>query len=193
MPLPSMSMSSLNLSADHTKQIFSLACEGRHLKEWIAREFARLSIEEILFCTQAQSTGHESLASGHPDRFAMYYKILQSNQQSSEAKDKAMEEIINKANKAWLRTNVSLFKHILDYEGKLNEFLNKTGGWIREQEEHIWTMMFQITGDIGAPLCASLNILLRLLETLPSFPANLAYQSNSPIICRFAPEAYAQP
>ena len=102
MPLPSMSVSSLNLSTDHTKQIFSLACEGRHLKEQITREFARLSSEEVLFCTQAQSTGHESLASGHPDRFATYYKILQSNQQSSEAKDKAMEEIINKANEAWL-------------------------------------------------------------------------------------------
>ena len=54
-------------------------------------------------------------------------------------------------------------------------------------------MMFQITGDIGVPLCASLDIVLRLLETLPSFPANLMYQSNSPIICRFMPEAYAQP
>ena len=54
-------------------------------------------------------------------------------------------------------------------------------------------MMFQITGDIGVPLCASLDILLRLLETLPSFLANLMYQSNSPIICGFAPEAYAQP
>ena len=117
----------------------------------------------------------------------MYYKILQSDQQSSEAKDKAMEEIINKVNEAWLQTNVSLFKHVLDYEGKLNDFLNKTGGWIREQEECIWTTMFQITGDIGAPLCASLDILLHLLETLPSFLANLTYQSNSPIICGFAP------
>ena len=31
-----------------------------------------------------------------------------------------------------------------------------------------------------------------LLETLPSFPANLAYQSTSPIITGFVPEAYAQ-
>ena len=31
------------------------------------------------------------------------------------------------------------------------------------------------------------------LETLPSFLANLTYQSNSPIICGFTPEAYAQP
>ena len=54
-------------------------------------------------------------------------------------------------------------------------------------------MMFQITGDIGVPLCASLDIVLHLLETLSSFPANLTYQSNSPIICGFAPEAYAQP
>ena len=32
-----------------------------------------------------------------------------------------------------------------------------------------------------------------LLETLPSFPANLIYQSQSPIICGFMPEAHAQP
>ena len=36
--------------------------------------------------------------------------------------------------------HVSLFKHVLDYEGKLNEFLDKAGGWIREQEECIWTI-----------------------------------------------------
>ena len=54
-------------------------------------------------------------------------------------------------------------------------------------------MMFQITGDIGVPLCASLDIVLHLLETLPSFPVNLTYQSNSPIMCGFVPKAYAQP
>ena len=87
----------------------------------------------------------------------------------------------------------SLFKHVLDYEAKLDAFLDKAGGWIRAQEERIWTTMFQITGDTGVPLCASLDIVLSLLETLPSFPANLAYQSHSPIICGFTPEAYAQP
>ena len=102
MTLPSMSVSTLNLTADHTKQIFGLACEGQHLKEQIAREFTRLSSEEVLVRTWAQSTGLESLASGCPDHFAMYYKILQSDQQSLEAKDKAMEKIINKANEAWL-------------------------------------------------------------------------------------------
>ena len=104
-----------------------------------------------------------------------------------------MEEILNKVREAWLQTNVSLFKHILDYEAKLDVFLDKAGGWIRAQEERIWMMMFQITGDTGTPLCASLDIVLHLLETLPSFLANLSYQSNSPIICGFAPEAYAQP
>ena len=75
----------------------------------------------------------------------------------------------------------------------MDAFLDKAGGWIRAQEECIWMTMFQITGDIGAPLCASLDIVLHLLETLPSFPANLTYQSNSPIICGFVPKAYAQP
>ena len=118
---------------------------------------------------------------------------IQSNKEHSDAKDKAMEELIDKVSEAWLQANASLFKHVLDYESKLNAFLDKAGGWIREQEERIWTMMFQITGDIGAPLCASLNVLLHLLDTLPLFPANLSYQSQSPIICSFAPEAYAQP
>ena len=163
------------------------------MKEQVAREFTRLSSKEVLFHTQAQSTSHESLARGHPDRFSTYYEILRSDRESSDTKDKAMEEILNKVSEAWLQTNASLFKHVLDYEGKLNAFLDKAGGWIREQEEHIWTTMFQITGDIGAPLCASLDVLLCLLETLPSFPANLSYQSQSPIICGFAPEAYAQP
>ena len=104
-----------------------------------------------------------------------------------------MEEILDQVSKAWLATNAALFKHVLDYEAKLEKFLNKTGGWIREQEERIWTKMFEITGEAGTPLCPSLDIMLHLLDTLPSFPANLSYQSNSPTICGFAPEAYAQP
>ena len=66
------------------------------------REFAKLSSQEVLFCTQAQSTGHEMLASGRPDRFTVYYVILRSAEESSEAKDKAMEELINKVSEAWL-------------------------------------------------------------------------------------------
>ena len=102
MTLPSMSVPTLNLTTDHTKQIFSLACEGQHLKEQIARDFTRLSSEEVLFHTWVQSTGDESLASRYPDCLATHHKILQSNQQSSEAKDKAKEEITNKVNEAWL-------------------------------------------------------------------------------------------
>ena len=89
--------------------------------------------------------------------------------------------------------NKTLFDHVLDYERKLNAFLDKVGSWIREQEERIWTTVFQIVEDTGAPLRAFLDILLRLLDTLPSLPPNLSYQSQSPIICRFSPVAYAQP
>ena len=101
MPLPSTSVSALNLMADHTKTIFNLACEGGHLKERVTREFIRLSSEEVLFHTQAQSTSHETLASGHPDRFSTYYQILQSDKEPSDARDKAMEEIIGAASQAW--------------------------------------------------------------------------------------------
>ena len=192
-PLLSTSASALNLTADHTKIIFNLACEGLHLKERVTREFVRLSSEEVVFRTQAQSTSHETLASMRPDRFSTYYQILRSDEEPSDARNKAMEEIISAANRAWLRANETLFDHVLDYERKLNAFLDKVGGWIREQEEHIWTTVFQIVEDTGAPLCAFLDILLRLLDTLPSLPLNLSYQSQSPIICGFSPAAYAQP
>ena len=75
-PLLSTSASALNLTADHTKIIFNLACEGLHLKEQVTREFVRLSSEEVLFRTQAQSTSHETLASARPDQFSTYYQIL---------------------------------------------------------------------------------------------------------------------
>ena len=42
------------------------------------------------------------LASGRPDRFTAYYAILQCDQESLEAKDKAIEELLNKASQAWL-------------------------------------------------------------------------------------------
>ena len=102
------------------------------------QEFVRLSSQEVLFRTQVQSTGHESLASGHPDRFTTYYKILQSGQQSSEVKDKAMEEILDQASKAWLTTNMRHYSSTY-WIMRLNwkSSLNKAGGWIREQEERI--------------------------------------------------------
>ena len=83
-PLHSTSASALNLTADQTKIIFNLAYEGQHLKEWITREFIRLSSEEVLFHTQAQSTSHETLASGRPDQFSTYYQILRSNKEPSD-------------------------------------------------------------------------------------------------------------
>ena len=139
--LPSESVSALKLTADHTKEIFNLTCEGCQLKEQIARKFTKLSNQEVLFCTQAQSTGYETLASGHPDCFTAYYVILWSDEESTEVKDKVIEELHNQASDAWLQTNALLFKHVLDYEGKLHTFFDKVGGWIRAQEEHIWMMM----------------------------------------------------
>ena len=82
-PLHSTSVSALNLMVNHTKTIFNLACEGRDLKDRVTREFIGLSSEEVLFHTQAQSTSHETLASGRPDRFSTYYQILQSNKEPS--------------------------------------------------------------------------------------------------------------
>ena len=140
-PLPSESVSALRLTVDHTKEIFNLAYEGHQLKERVMQEFSRLSNQEVLFHTQAQSTSYKMLASGCLDHFTAYYVILQSDQESLEPKDKAIEELLNRVSEAWLRANMSLFKHMLDYEAKLDACLDRTGGWIIAQEERIWITM----------------------------------------------------
>ena len=96
-PPPSTSASALHLTANHTKIIFNLACEGRQLKERVAREFVRLSSGEVLFRTQAQSTSHEALASARPDHFSTLYQTLRSDEEPSDARNKAMEEIVDTA------------------------------------------------------------------------------------------------
>ena len=65
-------------------------------------EFAKLSNQEVLFRTQAQSTSYEMLASRCPDCFTAYYMILQSDEESTEVKDKAIEELHNRVSDAWL-------------------------------------------------------------------------------------------
>ena len=132
------------------------------------------------------------VASGCPDHFPAYYMILRSDEDSREARDKAIEDLHDQVGDAWLHTNSMLFKHVLIYETKLDAFLDKMGGWIREQEEHIWTMMRQITKDVGAPLNAGLAIVFCLLDALPSFLADLTYHSTPPMITGFAPEVYTQ-
>ena len=70
-----------------------------------------------------------------PTVFLRYYQTLRSDEEPSDARNKAMEEIVDTATKAWSRANETLFDHVLDYERKLNAFLDKVGGWICEQEE----------------------------------------------------------
>ena len=129
----------------------------------------------------------------HPKHFSALYQILRSDEEPPDVRDKAMEEIVDAANKAWSRANETLFQHVHDYEGKLNAFLDKVGGWIREQEERVWTTIYRIVEDTGAPACAFLDIIFRLLDTLPSLPLDLSYQSQSPLTCGFSPATYAQP
>ena len=88
---------------DHTKEIFNLACKGRQLKEQVMQEFAKLSNQEVLFHTQAQSTGYEMLASGYPDHFTAYYMQYCSPTRTLwKPNDKAIEELLNKVSEAWL-------------------------------------------------------------------------------------------
>ena len=87
--------------------------------------------------------------------------------------------------------NASLFKHVLDYEGKLNAFLDKAGG-DKEQEERIWMMVFQITGTLEHHYVPA-SIFCSVPGNTPLVSGKPCVPEQSPIICGFAPKAYAQP
>ena len=48
-PLPSESVSALRLTADHTKEIFNLACKGHQLKERVMRRSSPSSLTKRFF------------------------------------------------------------------------------------------------------------------------------------------------
>ena len=54
--------------------------------------------------------GYEMLASRHLDHFIAYYVILQSDEESVEAKDKVIEELLNQVSDTWLQTNTVIIQ-----------------------------------------------------------------------------------
>ena len=101
-PIPQTSTpaSALQLTADHTKTIFNLACEGRHLKERIAREFLKLSSGEVCSALRPSPTSHEARSVRVPNVFPPFTKYFGP-----------MRSLLTSATRPWRKLSMRRTRH----------------------------------------------------------------------------------
>ena len=136
-----------------------------------------------------QTTGYEKAISGCPDCVTAYYTVIWSEEEgtSAEKVDKAIDHLQEKAGKAWLDMNSILFKHALEYENKIEDFLTESGKAIEALCDHIWMVVMKVMEDAGKPMADGLGITMHLVGMLPTIPLQLAFHSATPGLTGFMP------
>ena len=179
------------LSMEQVEEIFLLTCEAKKLGRKIACNFINLSSQEVLFHMGVQATGYKKIASGHSDCVMAYHTIMCSKEQNVENLDEAVDNLHKKAGDTWLKMNLTLFHHALEYKTKLNEFLMESENAIEVLHDHIWTVMTKVMEDAGARTSNGLGITMCLVDMLPTILIHLAFHSATPMLTSFALEVYA--
>ena len=81
--------------------------------------------------------------------------------------NEAVDHLCKEAGEAWLGTNSTLFRHALEYQNKLNNFLMESDDAIEVLHDHIWTVMLKVMEDADAPSSDGLGISVCLVDMLP--------------------------
>ena len=115
------------LSKEQAEEIFRLTRKAQTLGRRLACDFIQLSHNEALFHMGVQATGYEKATSGCPDHVTAYYSMLKSEGEgaSAEKLHDATDCLWEEAGKAWLDTNSILFRHALEYQNKMSDFLTE--------------------------------------------------------------------
>ena len=179
------------LFKEQVEEIFCLTCEAQKLGRKIAHDFINLPNQEALFCMGIQATGYEQVASGHPDRVTAYYMMIRSEGMEAEKLDEAFDGLCQEVGEAWLDTNFILFRHALEYQNKLSDFLKDSKEAIEALHDHIWMVVLMVMEDAGAPVSKGLGITVCLVDMLPTILIHLAFYSSTPGLTSFTPEVYA--
>ena len=138
-----------------------------------------------------QATGYEKVAHGYPDHVTAYYMMIQSEGVEAEKLDKAFDCLHKEAGEAWLDTNSILFRHTLEYQNKLSDFLTESEEDIEVLHDRIWTVIVKVMEDAGTPTGDILGIAVCLVDMLPTIPIHLAFHSSTAGLTGFVPEVYA--
>ena len=179
------------LSKEQAEEIFSLTREVQKLGRKIACDFINMSNQEVLFHMGIQATGYKKVANGHPDHVTAYYMMIRSEGVEAEKLYEVFDHLHKEVGKAWLDTNSILFRHTLEYQNKLSDFLTESEEAIEVLHDHIWTVIVKVRKDAGTPTGNGLEIAVHLVDMLPTIPIHLAFHSSTPGLTGFMSEVYA--
>ena len=138
-----------------------------------------------------QATGYEKVASGCPDHVAAYYTIIRSKGMEAEKLNRAFDCLRQEVGEAWLDTNSILFRHALEYQNKLSNFLTESKEAIEALHDCFWTVVIKVMEDAGEPVSSGLGIAVHLVDMLPIIPIHLAFHPSTLGLTSFVPEVYA--
>ena len=88
-------------------------------------------------------------------------------------------------------TNSIHFRHALEYQNELSDFLTESEDAIEALHDHIWTVIVKVMEDAVKPMADGLGITVRLVEMLPTILIHLAFHPSTPGLTSFVPEIYA--
>ena len=108
----------------------------------------------------------------------------------AEKLNKAFDCLHQEVSEAWLDTNSILFRHALEYQNKLSNFLIESKEAIEALHDCFWTVI-KVMEDAGEPVSNGLGIAVHLVDMLPTIPIHLASDSSPPGLTGFMPEVYA--
>ena len=180
------------LSKEQAEEIFLLTREAQTLGRRLTHDFIQLSHNEALFHMGVQATGYEKATHGCPDWVRAYYSMIKSEGEgtSAEKLEEAIDCLQEEVGEAWLDTNSILFRHALEYQNKMRDFLTESDKAIEALCDHIWSVVMKVMEDAGKPAADGLGITMHLVDMLPTIPLHLAFQSATPGLSGFAPEVY---
>ena len=93
----------------------------------------------------------------------------------AEKLNEAFDCLCKEAGKAWLDTNSILFRHALEYQNKLSDFLTESEEAIEALHDCIWTVIVKVMEDAGTPTGDGLGIAVCLVDMLPTIPDTLGF------------------
>ena len=105
----------LTLNAEQSTEIFNPVAECQALSTELAKQFQTLSRLEMMHCTMAQATAHETINAEWMAQ-NMAYSILPDDKTRDKKHEESLQQLCAKANKAWKDTNDLAFNHQMHYD-----------------------------------------------------------------------------
>ena len=161
---------------------------GKEAGRKITCNFINLSSQEALFHMGTQVTGYEKVASGCPDHVQPTMQLCAPKEGRLKSQWSSWPPV-QRGSEAWLKMNSTLFRHALEYQNKLNDFLTES---TKPHWGIAWPhleVVLKVMEDARAPVSNGLGIAGVWWICLP--PSQYTWLSIPLCCCSpFTPEVY---